>query len=60
MMKDPERSREYWRSPAIQEEFRNVVTRLDPAAGAEPPGAIPADPGNVAAAGPADGSAFRI
>jgi hypothetical protein len=44
MMKDPERSREYWRSPAIQEEFRNVVTRLGPGAGAEPPGAIAPDP----------------
>ena len=59
MMRDPERSRGYWASPAMQQEFRDVVTRLEPAAGAEPPGAVPADPGSVVAPGPADGSTFR-
>jgi hypothetical protein len=116
MMKDPERSKEYWASPAIQQEFWDVLTRLNgeagggqPAAapaidhdaiesqlarqdvdrfatmlreepnaywrspqlqqqhrdaiaraeGGAPPAAAPGDPGNVAAPGPADGSAFR-
>jgi hypothetical protein len=60
MMRDPARSREYWGNPGVQQEYREVLTRLEPAAGAEPPGAIAGDPGNVAAPGPADGSAFRI
>jgi hypothetical protein len=59
MMRDPERSREYWKSPAIQQEFRDVLTRLEPAVSAEPPGEIAADPGSAAAPGPLDGSAFR-
>jgi hypothetical protein len=59
MMGDPVRSREYWGNPAVQQEYRDVLTRLEPAASAEPPGAIAADPGNVAAPGPPDGSAFR-
>jgi hypothetical protein len=28
MMRDPSRSREYWKSETIQQEFRDVVTRL--------------------------------
>src|ERR1700678_666176 len=59
MMRDPGRSREYWGNPAVQQEYRDVLTRLEPAAGAEPPGAIAMDPGNVVAPGPPDGSSFR-
>jgi len=42
MMKDPARSREYWASPAIQQEFRDVLTRLNGEAGGAQPGAAPA------------------
>jgi hypothetical protein len=61
MMRHPERSREYWKSPAIQQEFRDVLTRLEPAASAEPPGVTAADPGSAADAAPGlvDGGAFR-
>jgi hypothetical protein len=59
MMRDPARSREYWGHPAVQQEYRDVLTRLEPAAGAEPPGAIAGDSGNDAAPGPPDGTAFR-
>ena len=59
MMRDPARSREYWGNPGVQQEYREVLTRLEPAAGAEPPGAIAGDPGNVAAPAPPDGNAFR-
>jgi hypothetical protein len=40
MMGDPTKSREYWASPAIQQEFRDVVTRLGDgsAAAVEPVG----------------------
>jgi hypothetical protein len=59
MMRDPARSREYWKSAAMQQEFRDVLTRLEPAVSAEPPGAIAADPGSAAAPPPPDATAFR-
>jgi len=39
MMKDPQRSKEYWASPAIQQEYRDVLSRLNGEVGGAQPGA---------------------
>ena len=57
MMRDPVRSREYWHSESMQQEYRDLVTRLGgeaPAGGAQAPPMAPADPGPASAPGPAE------
>jgi hypothetical protein len=59
MMRDPSRSGEYWKSQAIQQEFRDVVTRLNgetPAGGSQ----VSVAPVQPSAPAPADASAVRI
>jgi hypothetical protein len=56
----------YWRSPELQQQYREAIGRRERAsmpdtpAGGEPPEAAPADPGQATAPGPADGGAVRV
>jgi hypothetical protein len=58
----------YWRSPDLQQQFREAIGRREasmpdaPASGEPPeaaPAAAPADPGQTTPPGPADGGAVR-
>jgi hypothetical protein len=52
----------YWRSPEMQQRFREAIGRATPEtlADGEPPEVTPADPGQTTPPGPADGGAVRV
>jgi hypothetical protein len=59
LREEPEK---YWRSPELQQQHRDAIagTLLKAPAGEQPGPAAPADPGQAAVPGPADGGAVRV